>query len=109
MRFGMPKWNAIAPHLHENLLTVARAYAAERGLTLAAVSRRCHGDSRTLGNIERGAGSMTLPKLDEVMEWFCRDGNWPKSLRLDGIWAVPRATKRNGGNRVQSRRRGRVR
>ena len=58
----------------DELLTVARAYAESEGLALSTVSWRALGDTKKLGDIERGA-DIQVRRLERTMQWF--SDNWP--------------------------------
>ena len=61
--------------LREFLLAVARQYAADAGIGLSSVGRRCRRDSSFFTRIAGADGSFTARTFDEVVAWF--DANWP--------------------------------
>jgi hypothetical protein len=67
----------IESFLRENLLTMARACAAARGLTLKSISRKAVDDHRFFDRLIRKDGSFTVRKYDEIMGWFSDPANWP--------------------------------
>lgn len=80
----------------KNLLTLASACAEARGTGLARISTLCHGDSRTLGYLEKGSGSITLRKYDEAMAWLRKPANWPKGSKIPKVpdpWSAPKRRK----------------
>jgi len=58
----------------EQLLTVARAYAAIEEIELSTVSSRALDDGKKLGAIEGGA-DIQVRRLERAMRWF--SDNWP--------------------------------
>src|SRR5579863_8258042 len=59
----------------ENLLTVARAYAAEERVELSVVSKRAFSDSRRLAALAAGA-DITTTRAESAMQWL--SDNWPR-------------------------------
>jgi hypothetical protein len=67
----------------EQLLTVARAYAAIERIELSTVSSRALDDGKKLGAIEGGA-DIQVRRLERAMRWF--SDNWPPSSEWpDGV------------------------
>ncbi len=64
----------------EQLLEVARVYAALEGVPLVTVSSRAFNDGKKLGAIVDGA-DINVRRLERTMQWF--SDNWP-----DGEWPV---------------------
>jgi len=64
--------------LRNALLTVARANAKARGLTLAQVSHKSYGDSRFLDRLVRKECTFTAEKFDGMMDYFADPAQWPK-------------------------------
>lgn len=58
----------------DQLLTVARAYAAYGDLDLSTVSWRSLGDTKKLGAVVNGA-DIQVRRLERTMQWF--SDNWP--------------------------------
>jgi hypothetical protein len=58
----------------EQLLTVARAYAAGAGVELSTVSSRALDDGKKLAAIEAGA-DILVGRLERTLQWF--SDNWP--------------------------------
>lgn len=69
----------------EELLTVARVYAAAEGIELKTVSSRALDDGKKLGALEAGA-DIQVGRLERALRWF--SANWP----VDAEWpdGVPR-------------------
>lgn len=87
----------LEPAAVNNLLKLATACATARGVGLARISTLCHGDSRTLGYLESGEGSITLRKYDEAMAWLRKPSNWPKGSKIPKIsepWSAEPAKRR---------------
>lgn len=66
----------------EQLLTVARVYAAAEGVRLKTVSWRALGDSKKLGALEVGA-DIQVGRLDRALRWFSEhwpDAPWPDDI-----------------------------
>jgi hypothetical protein len=66
--------------VRENLLAIARAYAAATGLSLSVVLRRAYGSGVFMGKI-KGGGNVSIDKVDEMLRWFRarwpREADWP--------------------------------
>lgn len=58
----------------EQLLTVARAYAAAEEIDLSTVSWRAMGDTKKLGAMTGGA-DIQVRRLERTMRWF--SSHWP--------------------------------
>lgn len=72
------------------VLLLARAHAKARKVKLTTVSRLAHGDRTFFGSLadqdkrdrrrttrSGRQASMTLRKMDEVIDWFMNPANWP--------------------------------
>lgn len=67
----------------EQLLAVARAYAAAEGVELKTASWRALGDGKKLDAIECGA-DIQVGRFERAMRWF--SDNWPRLARWpDGV------------------------
>lgn len=74
----------------DNLMSIARTYAAATGLSLATVSSRVHGHNAFLADFEAGRRGITLAKLDEMVSKFAEI--WPPKLAWPStaaIWMTP--------------------
>lgn len=79
----------------ENILTLARASAKARKTTVSAISRIAHGDSRALGQLADGSGSITLRKYESAMTWLRDPMNWPDGHKIPSEpWRMVR--RKNG-------------
>lgn len=72
----------------ENLLRLARLYAAHQGLSLSTVSTYAANDGKFFPTLSVGAGC-TVARADRVLQYF--SDNWPADLE----WPrdVPRPPK----------------
>ena len=61
----------------DQLLVLARAYAAAEGLELSTVSWRVFGDTKKLGAIETGS-DIQVRRYEKGVQWF--SDNWPSGL-----------------------------
>ena len=68
----------IEPVCVQNVLKLARAYAAAEGLKLATVGRYFHGTSKIFDDLEAGTVSLNVRKYDEMIAKF--KAEWPKDL-----------------------------
>ena len=64
--------------LIRNLLTVAEAYSAQRGVSLSTLGRQAAGDWRFFDHLRDTTKTFTARKYDQVMSWFSE--NWPADL-----------------------------
>lgn len=64
----------------QQIVVIARSYAAATGLDLKTVSARCFGDSKKLRAIDEGGADLTLTRARDTVQWF--SDNWPKAA----IW-----------------------
>ena len=69
----------VEPPLIQNLLKLAKAYAAHKGLGLGTVGRYAHGSSDIFEKLETGAVSVTLKKYDMMIAYL--DKMWPEDLK----------------------------
>lgn len=60
--------------LPDEVLTVARRYAAIKGLSMARVSTLASNSGRTLAHID-GGGNITVGRCQRMLQWF--SDNWP--------------------------------
>lgn len=60
------------------LLEVAEAYAAATGLSLSTIGRKFHGSQAFFRKLKDGKASVTVPKVDEMLEGFGR--SWPAGV-----------------------------
>ena len=75
----------ITPLLRNNLLTMARAYAALADVKLSTVSRMCHGDPPWLDNLAAAKPvGFTTRKYDDAMDWFRT--NWPENQPMPKVY-----------------------
>lgn len=65
--------------LRSQLMLLASAYCAARGVEMSTVAQRAMGDWRFFDRIQDGA-SFTARKFDQGVEWFSK--NWP----ADAAW-----------------------
>lgn len=79
--------------LTEQLLAVARAYCAARGLSLARVSTLVFNDGKKLGGIAEKGVDLSTSKFEGAMAWF--SANWPEGA--DWPEGVPRPAMAAGG------------
>jgi len=68
----------IAPVCTQNILKLARAYAAHEGIKLQTVARYFHGSSHIFEALEAGEVTLTLVKYDQMMDRFRKQ--WPEGL-----------------------------
>lgn len=80
-----------------NILVLARALAAAKGISLAGVSSRAHGDSEAFDKLEALTGSMTLRKYDASMAFLRDRKNWPEGATVPKVWEPWLTTSRKGG------------
>lgn len=73
----------ISPVMRDNIVRLAKAFAKERGIKLATLSRLIRGDMYFLKNYSRGKISVTTKKYDEIMQWF--EDNWPETIPMPPI------------------------
>jgi hypothetical protein len=66
--------------LIRNLLCVAEAFTAVRGVSPATLGRLAAGDWRFFVHLNDGSKTFTARKYDEVIFWFSE--NWPE----DAVW-----------------------
>lgn len=68
----------------DQLLTLARTYAAAEGIELSTVSSRVFNDGKKLAAIEAG-GDLYSSRLEAAMQWFSdrwpEATEWPADLR----------------------------
>lgn len=62
----------------DQLLTIARQYAAAEKIELSAVSWRVFGDSKKIGAIEAGA-DIQVRRQERAVQWF--SDNWPDNAK----------------------------
>lgn len=73
------------------LLTVARAYSAASGRSLARVATLIHDQGALFKKLDAG-GSCTIDTYDKAMRWF--SDNWPDDLPWpEGIFRPPPSEK----------------
>ena len=60
----------------DQLLIVARTYAAANSLDISTVSWRALGDTKKLGAMLNGA-DIQVRRLEKTMQWF--SDNWPQT------------------------------
>lgn len=66
--------------LRENLITLATAYAAAKGMEMATVAQRALGDWRFFQRLEESdRASFTVRKYDAAIDWFA--ANWPPEAK----------------------------
>lgn len=82
----------------DQLLSVARAYAAIEGIELSTVSSRALDDGKKLGAIEAGA-DIQVRRLERAMQWF--SDNWPKGSWPDDV-PRPRRSDSRADERVRA-------
>ena len=67
----------------DQLLALARSYAAAEGLELSTVSWRVFGDTKKLGAIETGS-DIQVRRFEKAVLWF--SDHWPQGLAWpDGV------------------------
>lgn len=82
-----------------NLLTLARAYAKAKGISVDHVSKQFYGNGSFLRTFKSGAGSVSIAKFDGMIEAF--KAKWPEKtpwppLRIavirkpDAVRKIPR-------------------
>ena len=77
-----------------NLLRIARTYAKAKGLSLSTVSRMFHGKQRFFKDLKAGKCTVSLAKLDSMIEAFGKD--WPEGVAwpiMKPIYMLPRPSK----------------
>jgi len=87
--------NTAEPALRQDLVTLALAYKAARGLSEVYVSKLAFKDQDVLKKLRAGKGSFTVRKYDEWVAWF--EANWPKGVAfppIHRISAPPRSNPR---------------
>lgn len=87
---------SIATTLRINLMAVANAYAAARGIeltTLGGLMRR--GNTNYFPNLAAGRVRMIAETYDECMVWFST--NWPKGTKWPTGIRRPRAKELSHG------------
>ena len=62
-----------------NLVAIARAYGKATGRSLSSVSKEVYGQATFFERASRGEVSVTLSKLDDMLDWFGE--HWPKGTR----------------------------
>lgn len=72
-----------------DILRLAEAFAAAKGIALSAVSSRVFDDSKKLAAIEGGA-DLTLKRAGAAMQWF--SNHWPDSAEWPADLARPTPT-----------------
>jgi hypothetical protein len=60
----------------QQLLALARAYAAARGISLARVSTLAHNQGGFFARLEDRRGGFTFATFEKCMRWF--SANWPE-------------------------------
>lgn len=70
----------------DQLLAVARAYAAAEGIDLSTVSWRALGDTKKLTAMEGGA-DIQVRRHERTMQWF--SDNWPAAAEWPVAVARP--------------------
>lgn len=60
------------------LVKLAGAFAAHRGLKLSTVSTYVAGDGKFFRKLEEGPASCTLARAQRIIRWF--SDNWPEDL-----------------------------
>lgn len=77
--------------LRQNLLRLAGAYAAKRGIGVPTLARTAAGDWRFFDRLRDDEKTFTARKYDEVISWF--SANWPEGLEWpNGIVRPAEAT-----------------
>lgn len=61
----------------ENLIRLAKSYAAHKSLTLATVSTYAAGDGKFFTSLEGGSSCM-VRRAEKIVRWF--SDNWPADL-----------------------------
>lgn len=69
-----------------DILRLAEAFAAARGISVSAVSSRVFDDSKKLGAIRDGA-DLTLKRASAAIQWF--SDNWPDGVDWPADLARP--------------------
>lgn len=77
----------IAEQTRKNLLGIAKAFAKGTDLSLSTVSRKFHGKVTFLDDFARGACSVTVSKLAEMVQAFSDE--WPATAK----WPATRPIK----------------
>lgn len=76
--------------LRTNLIRLKTLYCEATGLKSATVGNRAASkDWEFFARLEKGEGSFTARKYDEIIGWF--SGNWPENARWPKGIARPRA------------------
>ena len=68
----------------DNLMVIIRAYRDATGKSMTAISRDFYGQSPYFDELRRGERTITLTKLDELVDKF--KANWPEGV----AWPVLR-------------------
>jgi hypothetical protein len=68
----------------QQIINLARAYAAHVAVPLTTVSKRAFAESKLLDKVADGRASMTLSRAEQGVVWFA--AHWPDGLEWpDGI------------------------
>ncbi len=70
----------------EQILSLAKAYAASTGVELSTVSSRVFADGKKLAALEGGADIQTR-RAEQALRWFAV--NWPKGARWPRLVPKP--------------------
>lgn len=99
-----PKWKKVmaseAPDTlskvcRDNLLTLARVYGRAKGVSLSSVSKEFYGNVNFLKKFAAGKHSVSLSKMDEMLERF-RD-QWPEGVSWPYLSAIVFARPKKRG------------
>lgn len=75
----------------EDIVELAKRYAAHRNLTVGTVSTYAANDGKWIGRLEAGAGC-TLRKAANVVQWF--SDRWPADLAWPSDIPRPSTSKK---------------
>lgn len=77
---------SFAETCRENLLVLARTYAAAADVPLSTVSKRAYGNGNFFDELAAG-GNPTIIKVESVFRWFA--ANWPPKIRWPSLTPLP--------------------
>ena len=85
----------MAETVRADLLAVAKAYAAAKGIKMSSLGNYVRTDSTYFARLERGETKMVCEVYDEIMQWL--SDRWPEGTRWPPHVGrpIPNPTKEN--------------
>jgi len=89
--------SSVSVQVRDNLLAIVGAYRRATGQRLSAVSRKFYGNASFLHDFRYGRQSLSLKKLDEMLDAMRQD--WPEKAEWPGTGAIFMTRDGNGAGK----------